>query len=130
MSVGRISRRESVGFRVIEVFMMNPTYKNKNANMEMTKFQIMRQKIERLEEEKKGVEKMANLVVLDIENLIKEALPSGIPSILQIGKHMGMSRRTVARKLSEYGLSYRELVRKIQEAQWQQLLKKYSLKRE
>lgn len=36
---------------------MNPTYKNKNANMEMTKFQIMRQKIERLEEEiqkKKG----------------------------------------------------------------------------
>ena len=31
--------------------MMNPTYKNKNANMDMTKFQIMRQKIERLEKE-------------------------------------------------------------------------------
>jgi ribosomal 30S subunit maturation factor RimM len=31
--------------------MMNSTYKNKNANMDMTKFQIMRQKIERLENE-------------------------------------------------------------------------------
>lgn len=30
---------------------MNPTYKNKNANMDMTKFQIMRQKIEKLEQE-------------------------------------------------------------------------------
>ena len=83
--------------------------------------------VERLEEEKKGVEKIANLVVLDIENLIKEALPSGIPSILQIGKHMGMSRRTVARKLSEYGLSYRELIRKTQEELSKDLLQNHKL---
>ena len=31
--------------------MMNPTYKNKNANVDMTKFQIMKKKIEKLENE-------------------------------------------------------------------------------
>jgi len=83
--------------------------------------------VERLEEEKKGIEKMSNLVALDIEYLIREALPSGIPSIVEIGKHMGMSRRTIARKLSEYGLSYRELIRKIQEDLSKDLLQNHQL---
>ena len=75
--------------------------------------------LERVEEETKGLEVMANKVAIDVENLIKDALPSGIPSIHQIGEHMSMSNRTLTRRLSENGVTFRDLIRKTQGASCQ-----------
>jgi AraC-like DNA-binding protein len=61
--------------------------------------------------------------VVDVENLIKDALPSGIPGIDQIGQLMGMSKRTLTRRLSENGLTYRDLIKKTQEEVSKDLLK-------
>lgn len=79
--------------------------------------------LERVEEETKGIELSANELISDVENLIKDALPSGIPGIDQIGKLMGLSRRTLTRRLSENGLTFRDLIRKAQEEVSKGLLK-------
>jgi AraC-like DNA-binding protein len=71
--------------------------------------------VERVEEATKGLEVAANKVIYDVEGLIKNALPSGIPSIHQIGAHMGMSNRTLARRLRGNGVTFRDLIRKTQE---------------
>ncbi len=71
--------------------------------------------VERVEEETKGIEVTSNKVATDVERLIKDALPSGIPSILQIGEHMGMSSRTLTRRLSDSGLTFRNIVKQTQE---------------
>jgi AraC-like DNA-binding protein len=70
--------------------------------------------VERVEEETRGIEISAVQVARDVEMLIKDALPSGIPSIGQVGRHMGMSSRTLNRRLSENGFTFRELVKKTQ----------------
>jgi AraC-like DNA-binding protein len=79
--------------------------------------------LERVEEETKGIVFNANKIVVDVENLIKDALPSGIPGVEQIGQLMGMSRRTLTRRLSENGLTYRDLIKRIQEEVSKDLLK-------
>jgi AraC-like DNA-binding protein len=79
--------------------------------------------LERVEEETKGIELSANKIVFDVENLIKDALPSGIPGIDQIGEIMGLSRRTLTRRLSENGLTFRDLIKKTQEEVSRDLLK-------
>ena len=79
--------------------------------------------LERVEEETKGIELSANEIIFDVENLIKDALPSGIPGIDQIGKLMGLSRRTLTRRLSENGLTFRDLIKKAQEEVSKGLLK-------
>ena len=71
--------------------------------------------VERVEEETKGIEINAFKIVSDVENLIKDALPSGIPSIIQIGEHVGMSSRTLTRRLSDGGFTFRELIKHTQE---------------
>lgn len=71
--------------------------------------------LERVAEKTEGLEIVGNKVVRDVEHLIKDALPSGIPSINQIGMHIGMSKRTLARRLSEAGVSFRDLIKKTQE---------------
>jgi AraC-like DNA-binding protein len=71
--------------------------------------------VERVEEETKGIKISSNKIAADVENLIMDALPSGIPSLDKIGRHMGMSSRTLTRRLSESGLSYRDLVKQTQE---------------
>lgn len=71
--------------------------------------------IERVEEETKGIELSSNKIIFDVEKLIKDALPSGIPGIDQIGQLMGLSRRTLTRRLSENGLTFRDLIKKTQE---------------
>lgn len=71
--------------------------------------------VERVEEEKKGIEASSIRIATDVEKLIKDALPSGIPSIVQVGEHMGMSSRTLTRRLSDSGLSFRGLVKQTQE---------------
>lgn len=71
--------------------------------------------LDRAEEEKKGVEKLSNQLVSDVTILIKDALPSGIPSINQISTHLGMSSRTLTRKLTDNGVTFRQLVQHAQE---------------
>ena len=78
--------------------------------------------VERVEEQTHGIVVSANKVAVDVENLIKDALPSGIPSIQQIGEHMGMSNRTLARRLRENGITFRDLIRKTQEGVARDLL--------
>lgn len=82
--------------------------------------------VERVEEETKGIEVSANKIATDVERLIKNALPSGIPSILQIGEHMGMSSRTLTRRLSDTGLTFRSIVKQTQEKISRDLLKNTS----
>ena len=79
--------------------------------------------VERVEEETHGLVVSANKVAIDVENLIKDALPSGIPSIHQVGEHMGMSNRTLARRLGENGITFRDLIQKTQEGVARDLLK-------
>ncbi len=71
--------------------------------------------VERVEEETRGIEVSSIKIAADVERLIKDALPSGIPSVIQIGEHMGMSSRTLTRRLSDSGLTFRSLVKQTQE---------------
>jgi len=79
--------------------------------------------VERVEEETKGIEISANKVADDVEKIIKDAVPSGIPSITQVGDHMGMSNRTLTRRLAENGVTFRDLIKKTQEKVSKDLLK-------
>lgn len=83
--------------------------------------------VERVEEETNGLKVAGNKLVFDIELLIKDALPSGIPSIHHIAEHVGMSNRTLTRRLSEAGITYRDLIKKIQEQTSKNLLKNSTL---
>lgn len=82
--------------------------------------------VERVEEETRGIAVSSIKIAADVETLIKEALPSGIPSITQIGEYMGMSSRTLTRRLSEKGMTFRELVQQTQEKISKDLLKNSS----
>lgn len=79
--------------------------------------------VERVEEETQGLVVSANRVAVDVGQLIRDALPSGIPSIHQVGEHMGMSNRTLARRLAENGITFRDLIQKTQESVAIDLLK-------
>ena len=79
--------------------------------------------LERVDEETKGIEVSSIKIAADVESLIKDALPSGIPSITQIGTYMGMSSRTLTRRLSENGLTFRDLIKQTQEKISKDLLK-------
>ena len=79
--------------------------------------------LERVEEETKGIALSTLKIATDVESLIKDALPSGIPSIIQVSEAMGMSSRTLARRLAEGGLNFRELVKQTQENISKDLLK-------
>lgn len=70
--------------------------------------------MERLQEKAEGIEVSANKLLNDTQNLIKDALPSGIPFAAEIGRHLGMSTRTLSRRLSEKGMNYRQLVQNTQ----------------
>jgi AraC-like DNA-binding protein len=84
--------------------------------------------MERLKEKSEGIEVNANKLLNDTRNLIKDALPSGIPFAAEIGKHLGMSTRTLSRRLSEKGVTYRELVQNTQHQVSTELLQKTSKK--
>ena len=79
--------------------------------------------LERIDEETKGLEINANKIANDVEKLIEDALPSGIPSITQLGDHLGMSTRTLTRRLSESGITFRDLIKQTQQKISMQLLK-------
>jgi AraC-like DNA-binding protein len=82
--------------------------------------------VERVEEETKGLKVAGNKLVFDVEKLITDALPSGIPSIHHIAEHLGMSNRTLTRRLSDAGVTYRDLIQRIQEEVARKLLKNSS----
>lgn len=71
--------------------------------------------VERVEEETKGINISPNEIASDVEKLIKDALPSGIPSIDHVSEHIGMSSRTLTRRLSERSTTFRDLIKKTQE---------------
>jgi len=71
--------------------------------------------VERVEEETRGIEVQPSKIASDVEKLILDALPSGIPSINQVGASVGMSSRTLTRRLSEAGITFRDLIKKTQE---------------
>lgn len=79
--------------------------------------------LERVEEEAKGLDINIDKTATDVAGLIKDALPSGIPSITQIGEHLGMSSRTLTRRLSSVGFTFRDLVKNTQEELAKDLLK-------
>ena len=82
--------------------------------------------VERVEEQTRGIEISSMKLAADVERLIEDALPSGIPSIIQIGEHLGMSSRTLTRRLSESGFTFRGLVKQTQEKISKDLLKNSS----
>ncbi|OEK06500.1 hypothetical protein BFP71_02155 [Roseivirga misakiensis] len=71
--------------------------------------------LERVEEETEGLELNATKIARDVEALIKDALPSGIPGIAELSEQMGMSNRTLTRRLGEKGMTFRDLIKKSQE---------------
>lgn len=75
---------------------------------------INRFMIERLKEKADGEEVVIDKLIKDTSELIIDALPSGIPFAADIGRHLGMSTRTLNRRLSEKGTTYRQLVHDIQ----------------
>jgi AraC-like DNA-binding protein len=82
--------------------------------------------VQRVEEETKGIEVSANTVAHDVKMLIKDALPSGIPGLTQLAEHMGMSTRTLTRRLAESGITFRDLIMKTQEEISKDLLRNTS----
>ncbi len=82
--------------------------------------------VERVEEETNGIEISANRFSIDVENLIRDALPSGIPNIQEISRVLGMSSRTLTRRLAESDLTFRTLIQKVQQEISQQLLRSSS----
>ena len=70
--------------------------------------------MERLQEKAEGIEVNVSKLLTDAQNLIKDALPSGIPFAADIGRHLGMSTRTLSRRLAEKGTTYRQLVQETQ----------------
>lgn len=93
------------------------TYKTRDLSLPTIKADksINRFLLERVKEATDGIEMSSNRIISDIEKLIQDALPSGIPSINQIAEIIGMSNRTLTRRLSENRFTFRDLIRKKQE---------------
>ena len=72
--------------------------------------------MERLREKADDVEVAANKLLKDASDLIRDALPGGIPFAAEISRHLGLSTRTLSRRLSEKGYTYRQLVQNTQQA--------------
>jgi len=104
------------------------TYKTSDLETRTAKadFSINSFLVTRVKEETSELKVAGNKLVYDVEKLIKDALPSGIPSIHHIAEHLGMSNRTLTRRLSEAGVSYRDLIKKTQEGLATNLLKQSS----
>jgi AraC-like DNA-binding protein len=85
------------------------TQRTAKADVSINKFLL-----ERVEEETKGITVGLQNIVSDTERLVKDALPSGIPSVQQIATHMGLSSRTLTRRLATHSLSFRDVIKKTQ----------------
>lgn len=101
------------------------TYKTEDLNTRTAKADasINQFLLERVDEETKGIKVSSNKIIGDVTQLIKNALPSGIPSVNHIASQLGMSNRTLTRRLSESGVTFRDLIRQTQEEGSKLLLK-------
>jgi AraC-like DNA-binding protein len=93
------------------------SYKTEDLNLKTAKADasINSYLLQQVDEKTKGIKIPGSRLVRDIEALIKDALPTGIPSIHHIADLTAMSNRTLTRRLSEAGVTYRDLIRKTQE---------------
>ncbi|MEP4533206.1 MAG: helix-turn-helix domain-containing protein [Cyclobacteriaceae bacterium] len=82
--------------------------------------------VDRLDEEKRGIHVNTDKLLGEIHGLIQESLPSGIPSVIQVAEHLGMSARTLKRRLSEKGMTFRDYVQEIQQEVAQKLIQNTS----
>lgn len=78
---------------------------------------------QRMDEEAQGIEISAYKLITDVKSLIQNALPSGIPGVEQVSEHLGLSKRSLHRRLSETGHSFRSLVNQTQQEISEELLK-------
>ncbi|MAU70720.1 MAG: hypothetical protein CML04_01370 [Pseudozobellia sp.] len=67
---------------------------------------------QRMEEEKKELSQKEDELTEEINKILKESMASGIPSLTQIGDYLGISGRTLKRRLSDRDLTFRDLVQK------------------
>lgn len=102
------------------------SYKTEELNMRTAKADISINKflIERVEGETNGIDVNSNKLIADIQELILNALPSGIPSVTEIASIVGMSARTLTRRLSEHNITFRDLIKQKQEERAKYLLVK------
>lgn len=94
------------------------SYKTKDLNLRTAKADasINSYLLQQVDEKTKGIKIPGSKFVRDVESLIKDALPAGIPSIHHIADLTAMSNRTLTRRLSETGVTYRDLIKKTQES--------------
>lgn len=71
--------------------------------------------VESMEKEKSKLSSKEDLLINEINILLKESMASGIPSLTQVGEYLGLSTRTLKRRLAERNLTFREIIRKTQE---------------
>jgi AraC-like DNA-binding protein len=82
--------------------------------------------VERMDEEKQGIQANADRLLGEIHRLVEDALPSGVPSVAQVAEYLDMSARTLKRRLAEKSLTFRELVQSIQQEVSMNLLRNTS----
>ncbi|GAA4802021.1 AraC family transcriptional regulator [Litoribaculum gwangyangense] len=104
------------------------SYKTHDLNLRTAKADtsINNYLLKQVDEQLKGIKIPGSKFVRDVEALIKDALPTGIPSIQYISDLTAMSNRTLTRRLSEAGVTYRDLVKKTQKEIAKELLRKKS----
>lgn len=102
------------------------SYKTEELNLRTAKADasINSYLLQQVDEKTRGIKIPGNKFIHDVEALIKDALPTGIPSIHYISDLAAMSNRTLTRRLAEAGVSYRDLVKKTQEKIAKELLQK------
>ncbi|GAB5564599.1 MAG: AraC family transcriptional regulator [Winogradskyella sp.] len=101
------------------------SYKTEDLNLRTAKADasINSYLLQQVDEKTKGIKIPGSKFVRDVESLIKDALPTGIPSIYHIADLTAMSNRTLTRRLSEAGVTYRDLIKKTQESIAKNLLR-------
>jgi AraC-like DNA-binding protein len=94
------------------------SYKTEDLNLRTAKADasINNYLLQQVDEKTKGIKIPGSRFVHDVESLIKDALPTGIPSIHHIADLTAMSNRTLTRRLSEAGVTYRDLIKNTQES--------------
>jgi AraC-like DNA-binding protein len=94
------------------------SYKTEDLNLRTAKADasINSYLLQQVDEKTKGIKIPSTKFIRDVESLIKDALPTGIPSIHHIADLTAMSNRTLTRRLSEAGVTYRDLIKKTQES--------------
>ena len=102
------------------------SYKTADLNLRTAKADasINRYLLQQVDEKTNGIKIPGNTFVHDVEALITDALPTGIPSIHHISDLTAMSNRTLTRRLSDAGVTYRDLLKKTQEKIAKEMLRK------